>query len=102
MTVWSWNGKRAEWGTNTQTELAAGLSGMGDADRMRVRIESPEAWLSVVTFLDTGPNLRADPTSDLGDAQRATAVAFLRRCLRLPALRRLSRHRTIARCLGPV
>jgi hypothetical protein len=45
MTVWSWNGKRAEWGTNTQTELAAGLPGMGEADRMRVRIDSPDVWL---------------------------------------------------------
>ena len=39
MTVWSWNGKRAEWGTNTQTELAVSLPGMGEVGRMQVRID---------------------------------------------------------------
>ena len=60
MTVWSWNGKRAEWGTNTQTELAVGLPGMGEADRMQVRIDSPDVWLSAVTFLGTGTHAQPD------------------------------------------
>ena len=60
LTVWSWNGKRAEWGTNTQAELAVGLPGMGQADRMQVRIDNPDVWLSAVTFLGTGTNAQPD------------------------------------------
>ena len=53
LTVWSWNGKRAGWGTNTDAELtvqaqAAQASG---TDHFRFQIPNPEVWLSAVTFL---------------------------------------------------
>ncbi len=60
ITVWSWNGKRALWGTNTQAELAVALSGSGDGDRLPVPIENPSAWLSAVTFLGAGTNVQPD------------------------------------------
>ncbi len=40
MTVWSWNGKRALWGTNTQAELAVTLPGAGGLDRLAVPIDN--------------------------------------------------------------
>jgi len=51
MTVWSWNGKRASWGTNTQAELAVALPEAGEASQLPVRIDAPNVWLSAVTFL---------------------------------------------------
>lgn len=60
MTVWSWNGKRALWGTNTQAELAVTLPGAGGPDRLAVPIDNPSAWLSAVTFLGTGTNVQPD------------------------------------------
>jgi hypothetical protein len=61
MTVWKWNGKRADWGTNTQAELEATLPGHGDVERLNVPIDRPTAWLSAVTFL--GPRSAVQPDS---------------------------------------
>jgi hypothetical protein len=60
ITVWSWNGKRALWGTNTQAELAVTLSGSRDGDRLPVPIENPSAWLSAVTFLGAATEVQPD------------------------------------------
>jgi hypothetical protein len=60
ITVWSWNGKRALWGTNTQAELAVTLTGPGGPDRLAVPIDNPSAWLSAVTFLGSATNVQPD------------------------------------------
>ena len=59
MTVWSWNGKRAPWGTNTQAGWTVGVAGGGDPVRFAVRIDDPGAWISALTFL--GPPERVHP-----------------------------------------
>jgi hypothetical protein len=56
LTVWSWNGKRAAWGTNTQTELSVTLPGTGEPGRLPVSIAPPSAWLSAVKFLGAATN----------------------------------------------
>ena len=60
ITVWSWNGKRAVWGTNTPAELTVTLPGASEAGRFPVRIDNPSAWLSAVTFLGVGTNVQPD------------------------------------------
>jgi hypothetical protein len=60
MTVWSWNGKRSSWGTNTAAELTVATSGTGESSRLEVRIGSPQVWLSAVTFLGTPTNVQPD------------------------------------------
>jgi len=60
MTVWSWNGKRASWGTNTQAELAVALPEAGEASQLPVRIDAPSVWLSAVTFLGATPHVQPD------------------------------------------
>ena len=60
ITVWSWNGKRAPWGTNTQADLAVTLPGAGEVSRFPVPIDPPSAWLSAVTFLGSGTNVQPD------------------------------------------
>jgi hypothetical protein len=60
LTVWSWNGKRAAWGTNTQVEWAVTLPGGAKADRMQVSIGNPTVWLSAVTFLGDAANVQPD------------------------------------------
>ena len=60
MTVWSWNGKRAEWGTNTQTELAINVGGQTEPTRFHVPVDSPNVWLSAITFLGTGVQVQPD------------------------------------------
>ena len=50
MTVWSWNGKRADWGTNTSADLALGLPGSTGTRPLQIPIASPTAWISAVTF----------------------------------------------------
>lgn len=57
LTVWSWNGKRANWGTNASADLAVGLPGSATHQRLEVAIANPSAWLSAVTFLGS----EADP-----------------------------------------
>jgi hypothetical protein len=60
LTIWSWNGKRALWGTNTQAELAVTLPGAGGPDRLTVPIDNPSVWLSAVTFLGPATNVQPD------------------------------------------
>lgn len=60
VTVWSWNGKRAPWGTNTQAELAVTLPKTDEVSRLTVRIDPPAVWLSAVTFLGTGSQIQPD------------------------------------------
>jgi hypothetical protein len=60
MTVWTWNGKRAVWGVNTEAELAVTLPGASEADQFQVTIATPAAWLSAVTFLGEAVNVQPD------------------------------------------
>ncbi|MBL9135099.1 MAG: hypothetical protein JNK85_04490 [Verrucomicrobiales bacterium] len=60
MTVWSWNGKRAPWGTNTQADLAVALPGDNPVSRKTVALDAPKAWLSAVTFLGASAEVRPD------------------------------------------
>lgn len=60
LTVWSWNGKRAPWGTNTQAELTVALPGEAESSRRTVAINAPTAWLSAVTCLGAATNVRPD------------------------------------------
>ena len=60
LTVWSWNGKRADWGTNTQAEVSIRRPGQSKADQFQVRIDNPTVWLSAVTFLGTGTHVQPD------------------------------------------
>jgi hypothetical protein len=60
MTVWSWNGKRASWGTNTLTELAITLPGAAKPERFLVPINRPSVWLSALTFLGDATNVQPD------------------------------------------
>jgi hypothetical protein len=60
LTVWSWNGKRALWGVNTQAELAVTLPDVSEADQLQVTIASPKAWLSAVTFLGAAESVQPD------------------------------------------
>jgi hypothetical protein len=60
MTVWSWNGKRANWGTNTQAEMAVTLPGASEPTRLPVSIDNPAVWLSAATFLGPGTNVTPD------------------------------------------
>lgn len=61
LTVWSWNGKRAPWGTNTSADVSVALSGQTGPERFTVAIAQPTAWLSAVTFL--GPATAVQPDS---------------------------------------
>ena len=56
LTVWSWNGKRAEWGTNTSADLMVKPAGDSSTNRFKIEIASPQTWLSAVTFLGTETN----------------------------------------------
>ena len=60
MTVWSWNGKRATWGTNTTVDLALALPGRTTPERLTAAIDSPKAWISAVTFLGTNHPVNPD------------------------------------------
>ena len=60
MTVWSWNGKRSTWGTNTQADLSITLGEGREVNTLPLRIDNPDVWLSAVTFLGTGTNLHPD------------------------------------------
>ena len=67
MTVWSWNGKRAPWGTNTAAELNLALPGDASPQRLQVPIAAPQAWISAITFLGN---------SDLPTSASASASAL--------------------------
>ena len=60
MTVWSWNGKRADWGTNTEAELSVAISGANEPLRLPIRIDEPLVWPSAVTFLGNPANVQPD------------------------------------------
>lgn len=60
MTVWSWNGKRADWGTQTQAELTVAVPGDPDPARATVHIHPPTAWLSSVTCLGAPEKVQPD------------------------------------------
>jgi len=60
MTVWNWNGKREDWGTNTQAELSVTLPGANKPIQFPVRIDEPLVWLSAVTFLGDASNIQPD------------------------------------------
>jgi len=60
MTVWSWNGKRAAWGVDTEAELAVTLPGASEAERLPVPIAGPTVWLSAVTFLGAANHVPPD------------------------------------------
>jgi len=60
LTVWSWNGKRANWGANTSADLTVDLPGSAVPQRLEVSIAEPSVWLSAVTFLGSA----ADPFPD--------------------------------------
>jgi len=68
MTVWSWNGKRAPWGTNTAAELNLALPGDASPQRLQVPIAAPQAWISAITFLGT---------SDIPTSASASASALM-------------------------
>lgn len=54
LTVWTFNGKAARWGTGGRFSLEA--DGLGKSE---VALPPPERWISAVTFL--GPASRAEP-----------------------------------------
>lgn len=65
MTVWSWNGKRSPWGTNTVADLSIALAGEAPPQRLRVPISAPEVWLSAVTFLASADSNRSPSTASV-------------------------------------
>ena len=57
MTVWTWNGKRQEWGVGTSADLSFSLSREDEATaQFEVPIQKPQVWLSAVTFLGKEEN----------------------------------------------
>ncbi len=60
LTVWSWNGKRADWGTDTRADLEVTWPQSSATNRFQIEIASPQVWLSAVTFLGTETNPVAD------------------------------------------
>ena len=60
MTVMGWNGKRADWGTNTQAELTVAVPGEVDPSRAMVKMDAATAWLSAVTCLGAATNVTPD------------------------------------------
>ena len=78
LTVWSWNGKRAAWGTNTDADLEVKLPGASIRNRFRIEIARPQVWLSAVTFLGSATNPFPDSlifhiANDLADPVRIEA-----------------------------
>ena len=51
ITVWSWNGKHAPWGTSTETDLTLTFPQDNESESHTVKIEKPTVWLSGITFL---------------------------------------------------
>ena len=56
LTVWSWNGKRAPWGTATATDLTVSGSSDGATGSLTIKITEPKVWLSAMTFLGEPKN----------------------------------------------
>ncbi len=79
LTVWSFNGKRTNWGTGTMADLTvAGTT-------KEFAITTPGAWLSAITFLGEGTNLR--PNRVVFQVANRTELSLRLRSLRfwLPA-----------------
>lgn len=55
LTVWTFNGKSAQWGVGRSFQLAA--SGM---EEVTIDILQPERWISATTFLASGQNVQPD------------------------------------------
>lgn len=95
MTVVSWNGKRAPWGTNTSADLMIQAPDMGSPRRLDVAINDPKVWLSAVTFLGS-------PTDPVPDSWVFHVVNSTSGDLRLRACRLwLPESRTSWRALRP-
>ena len=60
MTVWSWNGKRENWGTNTETDLSVSIPGANQPLRLPIRIDEPLVWPSAVTYLGSPAHVQPD------------------------------------------
>jgi hypothetical protein len=60
LTVWSWNGKRAPWGTNTAANMVLPLLGQPQPESLAIAIENPAAWISALTFLGTTNAVQPD------------------------------------------
>lgn len=60
MTVWSWNGKREDWGTNTETDLSVSMPGANQPLRLPIRIDEPLVWPSAVTYLGNPAQVQPD------------------------------------------
>lgn len=61
LTVWSWNGKRAPWGTNTTADMVLSIPGQDQNESLAIAIANPTAWISALTFL--GPAEVVQPDS---------------------------------------
>ena len=55
LTVWTFNSRGTNWGAGTTHELAVGDA---DAKPIVLRLETPRAWLSAVTFLGDGDTVQ--------------------------------------------
>ncbi|MHC4205357.1 MAG: hypothetical protein ACYSTT_11960 [Planctomycetota bacterium] len=52
LTVWTWNGKREQWGVGTSANMIIKLPEReGGTVQFQVPIKKPQVWLSAVTFL---------------------------------------------------
>jgi hypothetical protein len=60
LTVWSWNGKRAPWGTNTTADMLLSIPGQPQPESVSVAITNPTAWISALTFLGSTDAVRPD------------------------------------------
>jgi len=57
LTVWTWNGKRAEWGVGKSADMSIALSGEGSVSKQyQIPLAQPQVWLSAVTFLGQKEN----------------------------------------------
>ena len=57
LTVWTWNGKYAQWGVDTEADLKISLAGQGtEAQVSHVSLAQPRVWLSAVTCLGNKGN----------------------------------------------
>ena len=57
LTVWTWNGKRASWGVDTQADLKVSIPGQEtESEACKISLAEPKLWLSAVTFLGAKNN----------------------------------------------
>lgn len=58
LTVWTWNGKRENWGVETGADLCVSLPSNASETQVefQVPIDSPKVWLSSITFLGENDN----------------------------------------------